>query len=210
MKKTGKNLYLDYIYLMDSLKNYASPKSKLTTMIKSGEVVKVKRGLYLPGDGSRYSQKTLANKLYGPSYLSFEYALSYYNLIPEAVYSLTSASYNKNKNKLFKTPIGVFIYRYTNPSVYPYGIVRMEEDGSPFLIATREKAVCDRLSKIKNINSINQLEELLFDDLRINKNELARLDTPEIHFLAGIYGKKIIYLFTDYMKNRGKNFAQRN
>ncbi|MBC2715261.1 MAG: hypothetical protein HF978_08140 [Desulfobacteraceae bacterium] len=203
MKKDEKNIYLDYIYLMDSLKEYASPKSKLTQMIKSGEVIKVKRGLYLPGGGSWYSQKTLANKLYGPSYLSFEYALSHYNLIPEKVQALTSASYNKNKNKQFKTPVGFFIYRYTNPAVYPYGIVRMEEDGSPFLIATREKAICDTLSKIRGIGSIKQLEALLFDDLRIDKNELARLDTAEVNFLAGIYGKKIISLVSEYMKRGG-------
>ena len=188
---------------MDSLKDYASPKSKLTQMIKSREVIKVKRGLYLPGDGSWYSQKTLANKLYGPSYLSFEYALSYYNLIPEKVRTLTSASYNKNKNKLFKTPVGVFMYRYTNPAVYPYGIVRMEEDGSPFLIATREKAICDTLSKIRGIGTIKQIEVLLFDDLRMDKSELARIDKAGVNFLAGLYGKKIINLFAKYIKSRG-------
>lgn len=203
MKMNEKNIYLDYIYLMDSLKDYASPKSKLTQMIKSGEVIKVKRGLYLPGDDSRYSQKTLANKLYGPSYLSFEYALSYYNLIPERVPTLTSASYNKNKNKIFKTPVGVFLYRYIRPSVYPYGIARMVENGSPFLIATREKAICDTLSKIRGIASVKQLEELLFDDLRIDGSELTKLDQTEVDFLAGIYGKKIINLFRNYMKSRG-------
>ena len=84
--------------VMASLTGYASPKSKLTTLIKSGELIRVKRNLYLPGNESDYSVMTLANIIYGHSYISFETALSYYNLIPETVYSIMSATYKKNKN----------------------------------------------------------------------------------------------------------------
>ncbi len=41
------NIYLDTLYLMDQLKGFSSPKSKLTTMIKSGELIRIRRGLYV-------------------------------------------------------------------------------------------------------------------------------------------------------------------
>lgn len=194
-----KSIYLDYLYLMNTLNGYSSPKSKLTTMIKSGEVIKIRRGLYLAGDNLSYSVKTLANMIYGPSYLSFEYALSFYNLIPEKVKVITSASYNKNKTRKYETPVGFFTYGCVNPSVYPYGIVRSEENGSPFLIATKEKAICDTLSKISGIRNVQSLAVLLENDLRIDHDELMKLEMRDVAFFAELYGKPIIRLFADYL-----------
>jgi len=193
-------IYLDYIYVMDYLKSYASPKSKLTTMIRSGEIIKVRRGLYLRGDDQTYSLKTLANKIYGPSYLSFEYALSYHNLIPERVATLTSASHAKNKTRQFKTPVGVFVYRSINPNAYPHGIIRIEDADNPFFIAGKEKALCDTLSKIRGITDFKGLEDLLFDDLRLDREELPGLVLEDIAFLAPLYKKKILSLLLAYLR----------
>ena len=192
--------YFDYIYLMDSLKEYASPKSKLTMMIKSGEVIRLRRGLFLAGGNTGYSIKTLANKIYGPSYISFEYALSYYNLIPERVKTVTSTSFNKNKNKLFDTPVGSFLYRSIPQAAYPYGVIRQEEDNNPFLIATKEKALCDTLSKISGIGSVKDLTTLLFDNLRMDREELFKLNMEDMSFLAPLYKKKIFGLLLKYLK----------
>jgi predicted transcriptional regulator of viral defense system len=192
--------YVDYIYLMYSLKDYASPKSKLTTMIKSGEVIRLRRGLFLAGGNTSYSIKTLANKIYGPSYISFEYALSYYNLIPERVETVTSATSAKNKNKRFDTPVGSFLYRNIPRTVYPYGIIRKEEGDNPFLIATKEKALCDTLSKISGISSIKTLTSLLFENLRLDKEELFKVNMEDMVFLAPLYRKKILNLFLEYLK----------
>lgn len=118
--------------LSQELQNYASPKSRLTRMIRHGDVVQARRGLYL-GRDETYSIKSLANVIYGPSCISFEYALSYHGLIPERVDSVTSATFNKNKNKSFATPLGVFYYYYLPVRVYPYDIVRLQENGTkPF------------------------------------------------------------------------------
>ncbi len=192
--------YYDHIYLMDSLHNYASPKSKLTTMIKSGEVIKLRRGLFLNGSSTDYSIKTLANKIYGPSYISFEYALSYYNLIPERVETITCASYGKNKNKRFDTPVGSFLYRSIPRALYPYGIIRQEEGNNPFLIASKEKALCDTLSKIRGAGSLKALQSVLFENLRIDREELSFLNLKDIAFLAPLYRKKIVALFLLYLK----------
>lgn len=205
MEKNKKNTalgYLNHLSLMDDLKNYASPKSKLTTLIKSGEIIRIKRDLYLPGNESDYSVMTLANVIFGPSYISFETALSYYNLIPEKVHSVMSATYKKNKARIFKTPIGHFIYKYINPLVYPYGMTRMVEDDFVFLIANREKALCDSLSKIPGMASIQQLEALLFEDLRIEKRSLLSMDVNFISLMAPLYKKKTISLLDQYLKKR--------
>lgn len=200
MNQTKINLYLTHMGIMDTLKEYASPRSKLTTMIKGGEILKIKRGLYLPKAHTGYSIKTIANIVYGPSCISFEYALSYYGLIPETVQTVTSACFKKNKNKIIKTPVGEFIYRYVNPSTYPYAIQRFEENGSPFLMVSPEKALCDTLSKHKGITSLSALQDLLENDLRIDQGPLMELDTSQIKLLSEKYNKKIITLLYQFLK----------
>ncbi len=159
-------VYLDKLKVMESLSEYASPKSKLTSLVQSEDLVRIRRGLYLPG-GVSYSLKTLANIIYGPSYISFEYALSYYRLIPERAVNITSASFSKNKHKQYNTPVGSFVYRPIPPDAYSFEYRRFEENGHPFLIATVEKALCDTLYQHRHVQSYKRLEELLFGGLRL-------------------------------------------
>ena len=210
--------YLDSLYLMDQLQDYASPRSKLTTMIQSGNLLRIRRGLYVPGHQTQsagfrpnrvaeesavfasFSLKTLANKIYGPSYISFEFALSFYGLIPERVATVTSAVYNKNKDKLFETPVGTFLYRYTHPLPYHWEVRRQQDGGAPYLIASPEKAVCDTVSKFKSVADIAALRERLVDDMRIDMSELASLDINIIRRLAGLYKQKHIDWLVDIIK----------
>jgi hypothetical protein len=80
---------LDYQQLMDYLKGYAKPRDKIRAMLKAGEIVRVKKGIiYVFGEDYRrgpWSREILANLIYGPSYISLDYALSYYGFIPERV-----------------------------------------------------------------------------------------------------------------------------
>ena len=200
---TNAPIYMDYLFIMDSLRQYASPKAKLTSMIKSGEIVKVKRGIYINPGNSAVSLKTLANKIYGPSYISFEYALSFYGLIPERVQTVTSASMGKNKSKLFQSPVGAFSYQSISPAVYPYGVTRIEENGSPFLIASKEKALCDLLSKSGKSTNINSLTKLLYDDYRIDREAILLFNINEVEFLAPMYRKKAIALLPKLLKKGG-------
>src|SRR5690554_965136 len=77
-------------------------------MVKDGEYIKIIRGLYETDPST--PGYLLAGSIYGPSYLSFEFALAYHGLIPEAVYTFTSATYDKKKKKKFETPFGTFTY----------------------------------------------------------------------------------------------------
>lgn len=199
-------MYKDYMALVAELKNYASPKARLTRMIRNGEVIRVRRSIFLQGDDDSYSLKSLGTVMYGPSYISFEYALSFYGLIPERVSTLTLAAYNKNKNKILKTAVGDFYYYYLPNSAYPYGIVKETENSQPYLIATAEKAVCDALYKTRRINSSRDLEILLFDDWRMDFDSVLNLDYESLSFLAPLYQRKIHKLLVDWY-NREKTNA---
>lgn len=89
-----------------------------------------------------------ANRVYQPSYLSMETALSFYGLIPEGVYSLTSVS--SKKNRVLHTPVGTFSYRHLKPAAFfgyqvlrSAGVVAGSAADRPVLMAYPEKAILD-------------------------------------------------------------------
>ena len=191
-------MYKDHMTLFDELKGYSSPKSRITRMIKSGEVIQVRRGIFLDANDRQYSVKSLASVIYGPSYISFEYALAHYGLIPERVTVLTSAVFKKNKNRKFHTPLGNFYYYYLPPDVYPYGIIREEENKQSYLIATPEKALLDMLYKVRGVTTLKNLNSLILDDWRMDRDEIIKMDRESILFIAPLYKKKIGMLFIEW------------
>ena len=193
-------MLLDHTALADSLKGYASPRAKITRMIRSGEVIQLRRGLFLEGSEKDYSLKGIAAVLYGPSYISFEYALSLYGLIPERAGAVTSATYGKNKDKVFRTPVGDFYYRYLPAAVFPYCVLRETEKGQSYLIASPEKALCDSLYKTRGADSQGRLEALLFGEWRMDEKALATLDREAVSFLAPLYRRMPCALFAEWMK----------
>jgi predicted transcriptional regulator of viral defense system len=194
---SGDKMIKDTAAVMQELKAYASPKAKLTRMLKNGDLIQIRRGLF--SDTMKVSSFELAAVIYGPSYISFQSALSFYGLIPERTLAVTCASYNKNKNKTFSTPFGSFYYYYLPAKVYPYGITSAEADGSTFLIACREKALLDLLYKTNGISSYTELENLLFDDLRMEADRLAGFDTAFISMTAAMYNSRTVQLFSKWI-----------
>jgi predicted transcriptional regulator of viral defense system len=199
-------MHKDHLTIMHELQNYASPKARLTRMIKSGEVIQVRRGIFLNAkEKAHYSLKSLAAVIYGPSYISFEYALAHYGLIPERVQAVTSAAYNKNKNRRFSTALGDFYYYYLPTAVFPYGVVLGSENDQSYLIATPEKALCDTLYKTRGIGSRKALQALLLEDWRMEREALLSLDRATILFLAPLYRKKIFRLLLKWLGGEANN-----
>jgi len=190
--------------LMEELNQYSSPKAKITRMINSNIIIQIKRGIFLDTDDDKFSLNSLSSIIYGPSYISFQSAMSYYGIIPERVTTITCASYNKNKNKQFHTPVGDFYYYYIPPKVYPYDTMIMAENEQNFIIASPEKAICDSLYKVRNIKTESELEKLLFEDWRIELADLKNMNSGSFHFLLPLYEKKICNLFGAWIK-RGRN-----
>ena len=94
--------------LLFFLKDEKSPKSKITQMIQKKQIIQIKRGLFeTDANAPPYA---LASSIYGPSYLSFEYALYRWDFIHDRVRTFTSAAFQKNKSKEFVTPFGFFSY----------------------------------------------------------------------------------------------------
>ena len=122
--------------LLEELRDYASPKTKLSRMVKKGECFQITKGLY-ETDRS-VSAHLLAGSIYGPSYISFEYALSYHGMIPEAVYIVTSASFDKKKKKRYETPFGVFTYRDVPSKAFPHYVELHQEGDYWYRIASPE------------------------------------------------------------------------
>jgi len=173
---------------MERLVGYASPKAKLTRMVAGGELIRIRRGLYI--DDNTIPRNALAPVIYGPSYISFHTALAHYGLIPERVETVDSASYGKNRDKNYRTPVGEFRYLYIPPAAYPYGLTLTEEDGYSYLIASKEKALCDSVYKAGIIDSTSEIRELLIENWRMEESELLLMDLSCIRFLATRYGKK--------------------
>ena len=171
--------------LKEEWKDYVNPTDKVRRLVQQGDLIPIVRGLYetnrsIPGH-------YLASIIYGPSYLSFEFALAYHSLIPEAVHGFTSATFEKKKRKEFSTPFGLFIYRDVPNKVYHFGIELHSEDGYGFQIASPEKAICDTLYKVSPVGNKKEIEQLLFEDLRIDRDAFWNLNMVELFEIAGVY-----------------------
>ncbi|MDR1785199.1 MAG: type IV toxin-antitoxin system AbiEi family antitoxin domain-containing protein, partial [Spirochaetaceae bacterium] len=138
-----------YLGLMDEFSSsYASPKMRLSRLLKAGRLIRLRRGLYT--DDAATPRLTLAPLIYGPSYVSFQTALAAAGLIPERVEAVMCAAFHKNKNRVFRTPLGEYRYLYLPDAVYPYGVNLVETAAGngqavSWLMATPEKALCDAL-----------------------------------------------------------------
>ena len=172
--------------LTQRFQNYTDVKGKIRREVQRGMLVQVARGLY--ETDPRADGKYLAGDIYGPSYLSFDYALSVYALIPEMVYNTyTSATYCKEKIKRYENAFGIFLYRDVPATVYPLGIELKAENGYSYQIATPEKALCDKLYTLSPVYSVKALKELLFEDLRIDADAFHALRRNDILQLAPLY-----------------------
>lgn len=184
-------------------KEFVNPTARIRRLVDKSELIPVVRGLYetdahIPG-------YYLAPIIYGPSYLSFEFALAYYSLIPDTVYNFTSATFEKKKVKQYSTRYGTFTYRDVPSKAYPIGIVLHVENGYGFQIATPEKAICDELYIISPLRNKGELERLLFEDLRIDKEEFFRLNMSDLLVTANYYHTQNHKLLQAYVRRSVKN-----
>lgn len=121
----------------------SKPQAKyfLDKFVEEELLTRLKRGLYsLRTDPP--SEWEIANALYRPSYISFDYALAYYNLIPEMVYEVTSAT--TKPTRLFTTKTLAFGY-YTIKTEAFAGYTLKQDEERRFYIAEPEKAMIDYL-----------------------------------------------------------------
>lgn len=171
---------LDYGFVMECLKAYKNPRVKLNDLLKKKALIRVKKGIYIFGKQfarQPYSSEVLANMIYGPSYVSLEWACQYYHLIPEKVTTVTSVTTQRSRQ--FETPLGLFSYDHIPMSLFPLGIALVKfSDKQQAMMATKEKALTDLLILRRGkFSSKKHFEETLFEDLRIEEEDLKNLDS---------------------------------
>lgn len=107
--------------------------------LRNGAIVRLRRGLYASPE-TVPPEPLIANKLYSPSYISLEFALSYYSIIPESVYAITSVT--SKATRRFTCLGKNYIYRRVKKSAYGgYRVNRLA--GAAFFMADPEKAYVD-------------------------------------------------------------------
>ena len=184
--------------LLEELNTYASPNNKIGRMVQSKELIPIVKGLY--ETNSSTPGYLLAGSIYGPSYLSFDFALGIHGLIPEAVYAFTSATFEKKKKKQYDTPFGLFTYQDVPAQIFYLGVQVKEEGNYAYYIASPEKALCDKLYSVKPVRNRRELEELLFDDLRIDEAEFFKMNKNDILELAEAYHSTNVTLLAQYVR----------
>lgn len=204
--KTIKTPYIDAQTLLYFLADYRKPREWILRMIKSGELIRLKNGFYLiKGKIQEDSNliipyEQVANLLYGPSYVSLEWALSFYGMIPERVYSVTSMSLGKNKE--FHTPIGRFVYHALAANSYSIGITQMQIPNfiGGFFMATPEKALADLVYvTCKGLNK-DQLKQELLESKRIDEEVLRQLNKNLLVEISQSYQAKSVNHLTNLIE----------
>jgi len=153
---------------------------------KRGDIVSIKRGLYKLSD-EEIPDLYIANRIYPPSYISLEFALSYYGIIPETVYEITSVTTKATRR--FKSLGKVYSYRKIRKSAFT-GYTTEKEKGFSFQIADAEKAFVD----INYFRMLNKLKPIS----RYNKEKI----NPEkaLRYAALFGNKKLISIIKSTLK----------
>lgn len=173
--------------------NLSDPMGKIARDIKNKKIFPLIKGVY-ETDANIHGSK-LAQFIYGPSYLSFDYVLHLQGLIPEAVYNtFTCATFNKRKIKTYTNHFGTFIYRDVPKEVFNLGVSVLTDGPYSYQVATTEKALCDKLYTLSPVKNINDLREMLFEDLRINEEIFNGLSKEDILRMAPLYHSKNLNL----------------
>lgn len=189
--------------VIDCLRDYAKPRDKIRTMVRRGEIIRIKKGLYVFGEDFRrgpWSREVLANLIYGPSYISLDSALSHHGLIPERVDVMTSVTLSRTRE--FDTPLGIFSYRSLTRQKYDVGIDQLRlGTGEHFLIATPAKALADKVWTDSRFTprKPEDFRDYLDHDLRIDPAVLMDLDLEHLGSISDRYGSRKIRLLLDYL-----------
>jgi predicted transcriptional regulator of viral defense system len=191
----------DYQLAMDRLRSFQAPRDKLRLLCERGDLVRVKKGLYVPGwrqgQPSAVDPLVLAALIYGPSYVSLETALAYHGLIPERVEEITSVSTKRARE--FQTPLGRFTYRPVNERVFSYGVRLEHARGGTFFLAEPEKALCDRIALIQDLSAAREVEIILADDLRVDLDALRSFRLSMTAEIAWRYRRKNVSAFHQWL-----------
>lgn len=175
-------------------------RRRLVEWQKKGYIKKIIRNFYVFSDQeiTEPALFVIANTVYSHSYISFEMALTHYQLIPESVYGITSAT--TKKTTMLKTPLGDFIYRSLKPELF-FGYIPIPFQNQRYLIAEPEKALLDFF--YLNPTLLNDED---FAGLRINQDEFsAKINQEKLEKYLSVFDsptlKKRVLKFIEFIRH---------
>ncbi len=173
-----------------ALHEYRAPMSRVALHQRRGEIISLRRNLYLCSPES-YSREVIANRLLAPSYVSYETVLSACGIIPERVYAVRSSCLARSRS--FDNATGHYEYICVPREYYPEGVtINRTSDGMAYLVARPEKAICDLIlatSRLR-LQSVKAVREYLECYLRVDMDAVAAWDANLVHALAELTTKK--------------------
>ena len=161
-------------------------KKNLVYWQKKGYIQKIRNNYYsffIPPKDEIFLY-VASNKIYAPSYISFESALAYYNVIPEGVYMITAVS--TLKTNMFSTPFGEFTYKHLNPMLF-FGYRLIKSETQIFKIAELEKTILDYIYLNHKLISSDD-----FASLRWNKEVLKQMDLNLLADYQILFNSKVL------------------
>jgi len=170
--------------------------------VAEGFLQPLRRDLYLIGKVKHppIDVFELAPIIYGPSYISFESALSFHGWIPEAVRSVTCASAKRAAE--FETILGAFTYARIPIEAFSLGVEQLPaQSGATLFIATPEKALADFVYARRR--TWDTMEDLAAD-LRIDIGLIRSVDCSLVSDLLAHYPGRRVRLFLGYLKEEAK------
>lgn len=163
---------------------------KIGLLLKKGYLISLKNGLFTTESYIRFNtnnnyEEYLANILRNPSYLSLEYVLAKYGLIPEGVKVFSSITIKSSRS--YNNSLGNFIYKNIKKELF-LGYENQKSGDYTIKIATKAKALFDFLYLKRNFN-FNNKEEVK-NGLRINWENFSALEMKELEKYGEISGSK--------------------
>ena len=189
--------------LKEKYHDYANPLDKIKRDTDRGIIIRLAKGIY--ETDKNVEPCLLASSISSPSYLSFNWSLSYYGLIPEKVRAITSATLESRKNKVFENYFGRYEYTDIPLEAFSEGLTYLEKGEYMVKIATKEKTVCDSLCKWRVVKNVKELKELLFEDKRIDEDEFSSCDFKLMKRLATLYNKTNLKLLIKLIQKEYEN-----
>ncbi|MFH1868171.1 MAG: hypothetical protein ABH843_04295 [Candidatus Omnitrophota bacterium] len=180
-----------YLFTLRDIKNLfpmekeKTIKNSLLRWISKGYFNKLRKNVYEfieQGSAVKIPDLFIANRLYEPSYVSLETALSIYSIIPDIAAGVTSVT--AQATRMFKNRYGSFFYRSCKGKAFT-GYKLIMYDGFKVNIADKEKALVDFIYyRFRTGFSID------FGEERLNKRLLKKLDWEKALYYAKLFNKK--------------------
>ena len=176
----SKNISIFIVSDFSKLFNISLSKARLTlsrySQKEDSHFIRAKNGIYLFTLGNPENFE-IANKIFQPSYISFETALSYYNIIPETIYSITSAT-TKRPKEIIVQDINYKYYKLQNRLFFGYRSISIHQ--KKIFIAEKEKALLDYIYLVS-------LKKIAFNQ----RIDLSKIDRDKLGYYTNYFLKII-------------------